>query len=188
MIPCCQAIPCQPLSAWTRARRTLRLAVRRCTNNTNNSNNNNNRAETPRVDLISLDAEGAETEIFRGFPFEAWDIRCTGVETSRRKAMATEGLLLPQGFVKIAVLGKDAVYVSRAAMADLPARLQLPQNINWNEPGSDSDTIEYMRFQRLFCAEGDLDVDVGDQRLLNETEITRQWARTEAANDESLKS
>ncbi|CAE8640806.1 unnamed protein product [Polarella glacialis] len=100
--------------------------------------------------------------------------------------MAIDGLLLPQGFVKIAVLGKDAVYVSREAMADLPARLQLPQNINWNEPGSDSDTNEYMRFQRLFGAEGDLDVDVGDQRLLNETEITRQWARTEAANDESL--
>ncbi|CAE8694452.1 unnamed protein product [Polarella glacialis] len=146
-------------------------------------------ASTGQIDLISLDAEGAEIEIFRGFPFEAWDIRCIVVETSRRTAMAVaiDGLLLPQGFVKIAVLGKDAVYVSREAMADLPARLQLPQKINWNEPGSDSDTIEYTRFQRLFGAEGDLDVDVGDQRLLNETEIARQWARTEAANDESLK-
>ncbi|CAE8597120.1 unnamed protein product [Polarella glacialis] len=143
--------------------------------------------QKPRIDLISLDAEGAEIEIFRGFPFEAWDIRCIVVETSRRTAMAIDGLLLPQGFVKIAVLGKDAVYVSREAMAVLPARLRLPQKINWNEPGSDSDTIEYMRFQRLFGAEGDLDVDVGDQRLLNETEIARQWARTEAANDESLK-
>merc|ERR1712187_518165 len=56
----------------------------------------------------------------------------------------------------------------------------LPKSIAWNEPGTDTDTIEYMRFQRYFGVEGDLDVDVGDQRLLNETELARQNERQEA--------
>ncbi|CAJ1376995.1 unnamed protein product [Effrenium voratum] len=136
--------------------------------------------KVPRIDLLSVDAEGAELEIFKVFPFEVWDIRCLVVETSRRTSMAIDSLLLPAGFVKVAVLGKDAVYVSRAQLASLPERLKLPETIMWNEPGSDSDTIEYRRFQRLFGVDGDLDLDVGDQRLLNETELERQAERQEA--------
>merc|ERR1711879_611111 len=67
----------------------------------------------PTIDLLSVDAEGAEIEIFRGFPFEAWDIRVIVVETSRRTSMAIDSLLLPHGFLKVAVLGKDAIYVSQ---------------------------------------------------------------------------
>lgn len=134
----------------------------------------------PPIDLLSVDAEGAEVEIFRDFPFEFWHIRAIVVETSRTTSMAIDGLLLTQGFLKIAVLGKDAVYVHHSIAPSLPQTGQvLPQRIQWNEPGSDSDTIDYKRFQRLFGAEGDLDVDVGDQRLLNETELARQAARQE---------
>lgn len=134
----------------------------------------------PVIDLLSVDAEGAEVDIFKDFPFRVWDIRAIVVETSRRTSMAIDGLLLPHGFVKIAVLGKDAVYVSLSQAALLPTdRLKLPNRIAWNEPGTEADTIEYMRFQRYFGVEGDLDVDVGDQRLLNETEMDRQRERTE---------
>mmetsp|Transcript_89799 Transcript_89799/g.228432 ORF Transcript_89799/g.228432 Transcript_89799/m.228432 type:complete len:275 (+) Transcript_89799:1-825(+) len=142
----------------------------------------------PIVDFMSVDAEGAEVDIFKNFPFEAWDIRVIVVEVSRKTCMAIDSLLLPAGFVKIAVLGKDAVYVSRAMLASLPAKLQLPGRIQWNEPGTDEDSIEYRRFQRFFGVEGNLDDDVGDQRLLNETELERQGLRTEAKHNASIAS
>jgi len=142
----------------------------------------------PRIDLMSVDAEGAEIEIFKDFPFQVWDIRCIVVETSRRSAMAIDSLLLPEGFVKVAVIGKDAIYLSHEQMRSFPGPggLELPTTILWNEPGTDSDTTEYVRFQRLFGVEGDLDVDVGDQRLLNETELERQAQRQDAKHNESL--
>lgn len=141
----------------------------------------------PRIDLLSVDAEGAELEIFADFPFEAWDIRCIVIETSRRTSMAIDSLLLPLGFVKVAILGKDAVYLSQSQMSNFPSgsHLRLPERILWNAPGSDSDTIEYRRFQRMFGLDGDLDVDVGDQGLLNETELLRQAERQEAKNQQS---
>ncbi|CAK9038644.1 Hypothetical protein (Fragment) [Durusdinium trenchii] len=100
--------------------------------------------------------------------------------------MAMDSLLLPLGFAKVAVLGKDAVYVNREQLSLMPKTLKLPETINWNEPGSDSDTIEYLRFQRLFGLEGDLDVDVGDQRLLNETELARQAERQGAKENRTV--
>lgn len=134
-----------------------------------------------RVDLLSVDAEGVEIDIFKDFPFKDWDIRCIIVETSRRTSMAIDSLLLPRGYLKVAVLGKDAVYVARSMVDRLPTEgLTLPRQIQWNEPGSESDFTEYMRFQRFFGVEGDLDDDVGDQRLLNETELERQSQRTDA--------
>mmetsp|Transcript_96303 Transcript_96303/g.272259 ORF Transcript_96303/g.272259 Transcript_96303/m.272259 type:complete len:694 (-) Transcript_96303:26-2107(-) len=141
----------------------------------------------PVVDVLSVDAEGAEVEIFRNFPFDVWDIHAIVVETSRRTSMAIDGLLLPRGFLKVAVLGKDAVYVSRVRAGALPPRGAIvPERILWNEPGSESDTIEYMRFQRLFGVDGDLDVDVGDQRLQNETELERQAERLSARNEANM--
>eukprot|EP00435_Cladocopium_sp_Y103_P073480 s63_g43.t2 len=89
------------------------------------------------------------------------------------------------GFIKVAVLGKDAVYATREQLGLFPQELKLPRTINWNEPGSDSDTIEYTRFQRLFGVEGDLDEDVGDQRLLNESELERQGVRQGLMTDKN---
>jgi len=144
------------------------------------------RRETrPVIDLISIDAEGAEIEILKDFPFELWDIRTIVIETSRRTSMAIDGLLLPFGFIKIAVLGKDAVYVSRTQVDSLPSSPVLPERIMWNEPGTDEEWTEYFRFQRLFGVTGDLDVDVGDQRLLNETELERQAQRLDVKQNAS---
>mmetsp|Transcript_13065 Transcript_13065/g.32614 ORF Transcript_13065/g.32614 Transcript_13065/m.32614 type:complete len:713 (+) Transcript_13065:55-2193(+) len=144
-------------------------------------------AGRPIVDVLSVDAEGAEVEIFKDFPFEAWDIRAIVVEVSRRTSMAIDSLLLPKGFVKIAVLGKDAVYLAPSMLPGLPPEgLKLPRRIQWNEPGTEEDTIDYFRFQRFFGVEGDLDDDVGDQRLQNETELVRQSNRTEAKHNASI--
>merc|ERR1712232_1446256 len=111
-----------------------------------------------------------------------------GVETSRRTSMAIDGLFLTRGFLKIAVLGKDAVYVHRYMASTLPADgLTFPERIAWNEPGTESDTIDFFRFQRFFGVDGDLDDDVGDQRLRNETEIARQNDRLSAQHAETMK-
>lgn len=139
----------------------------------------------PAIELLSVDAEGAEIEIFRGFPFEAWDIHVIVVEVSRRSAMAIDSLLLPRGFVKAAVLGKDAVYVKAALAGLLASGVRLPDRIAWNEPGTEEETTPYQRFQSLFGAEGDLDADVGDQRLENETELQRHWTKFEQRRNES---
>merc|ERR1719263_2290012 len=65
--------------------------------------------------------------------------------------------------------------------------LVFPDRIAWNEPGTDADTIDFFRFQRYFGVEGDLDDDVGDQRLENETELARQADRMSAQHAESVK-
>lgn len=67
-----------------------------------------------------------------------------------------------------------------------PDGLIFPDRIYWNEPGTDEDTIDYMRFQRFFGVDGALDDDVGDQRLNNETELERQHNRTEAQHNASI--
>eukprot|EP00929_Paragymnodinium_shiwhaense_P053777 TRINITY_DN26949_c0_g1_i1.p1 TRINITY_DN26949_c0_g1~~TRINITY_DN26949_c0_g1_i1.p1 ORF type:complete len:550 (+),score=79.70 TRINITY_DN26949_c0_g1_i1:75-1724(+) len=91
-----------------------------------------------RIDLLSIDVEGAEIDVLKDFDFSRWDIRCIVVETSRRSAMAIDSILLPRGFVQVAILGKDAVYVSRLQLRSMPLEgLTLPENISWNEPGSD---------------------------------------------------
>ncbi|CAK0796763.1 unnamed protein product [Prorocentrum cordatum] len=133
------------------------------------------------VDLLSVDAEGAEVEIFRNFPFDRLQVRAIVVETSRRTSMAVDGLLLPMGFLKVAVLGKDAVYVHHRWISEMPSGGPLlPARIQWSEPGSDADSTDYLRFQRLFGVDGDLDEEVGDGRLQNETELALVQERQEA--------
>jgi len=106
----------------------------------------------------------------------------------RQTSMAVDSLLLPQGFLKIAVLGKDAIYVHRSSISMLASELKLPEHIKWNPPGTDSEFVEYRRFQRLFGVDGDLDADIGDQR--DDAELARQWDRlvnsTKEKNSELL--
>jgi len=143
----------------------------------------------PIIDLLSVDAEGAEVEIFRDFPFDVWEVHAIVVEVSRKTCMAVDSLLLPRGFIKVAVLGKDAVYAKPSLLQALPAGgVRLPKRIQWNEPGTDDDSIDYVRFQRHFGVDNNLDDDVGDQRLSNETELVRQGLRTEAKHNASIAS
>ena len=73
-----------------------------------------------RVDLLSVDVESAELEIFRTFPFADFDVRHVVVEVgSGVRWLEVDTIFLSNGFAKVAVLGRDAVY---ARLANLGAR------------------------------------------------------------------
>ena len=63
-----------------------------------------------RIDLMSLDIEGAELAVLQDFPFDAIELRCLCVETvDARDEIAA--LMGRQGFVWIDRIGQDDLYV-----------------------------------------------------------------------------
>jgi len=71
-----------------------------------------------RIDYMSVDVEGSELDIFENFPFEKFDIRVISLEVSHASAHRIDLLLLTRNYVKVAILGQDAIYVSHAHLAE----------------------------------------------------------------------
>tara|TARA_A100001015_G_C15038662_1_gene738025 strand:- start:2894 stop:3193 length:300 start_codon:yes stop_codon:yes gene_type:complete len=68
-------------------------------------------ADIKKVDFLSVDAEGAEFEVFRLFPFDEFDVRLIIVEVSSpARYVQIDQILLTNGFAKVGVLGGDFVY------------------------------------------------------------------------------
>jgi len=79
-------------------------------------------ARPARVDVLSLEAGGEEAALLRGFPFEDFDVSVVVARSSRPPAVrALDAVLLPMGFLKVAVLGLDAVYAHGGHVASLHA-------------------------------------------------------------------
>eukprot|EP00929_Paragymnodinium_shiwhaense_P074169 TRINITY_DN37936_c0_g1_i1.p1 TRINITY_DN37936_c0_g1~~TRINITY_DN37936_c0_g1_i1.p1 ORF type:complete len:401 (-),score=62.05 TRINITY_DN37936_c0_g1_i1:4-1206(-) len=65
-----------------------------------------------RIDLLSIDVEHAELRVLRGLPIHEYDIRTIVVEVSTGvRWLEVDAFLIPQGYAKVAVLGRDVVYV-----------------------------------------------------------------------------
>ncbi|CAE7875339.1 unnamed protein product [Symbiodinium necroappetens] len=65
-----------------------------------------------RIDLLSIDVEHQELAVLRGLSFEEFDIRIIVVEVTRgARWLEVDSILLPKGYAKVAVLGRDVVYV-----------------------------------------------------------------------------
>eukprot|EP00397_Hematodinium_sp_SG-2012_P037818 GEMP01041048.1.p1 GENE.GEMP01041048.1~~GEMP01041048.1.p1 ORF type:complete len:312 (+),score=45.82 GEMP01041048.1:318-1253(+) len=79
--------------------------------------------EKQRVDYLSVDVEGNEIDVFDNFPFEDFDVRVISVEVSHASSHTIDIILLTQGFVKVAVLGRDAIYVSQKHLNEMPTSL-----------------------------------------------------------------
>lgn len=62
------------------------------------------------VDYMSVDAEAAEVEIFRGFPFADFDISVINVEVQAHNYYELDTIFVTAGYAKLAVLGGDHVY------------------------------------------------------------------------------
>lgn len=62
------------------------------------------------VDYMSVDAEAAEVEIFRVFPFEEFDISVISVEVQAQNYYTLDAIFMTAGYAKLAVLGGDHVY------------------------------------------------------------------------------
>mmetsp|Transcript_88094 Transcript_88094/g.184109 ORF Transcript_88094/g.184109 Transcript_88094/m.184109 type:complete len:476 (+) Transcript_88094:127-1554(+) len=62
------------------------------------------------VDYMSVDAEAAEVEIFRDFPFHKFDIRVINVEVQAKNYYDLDVIFSMAQYAKVAVLGGDHVY------------------------------------------------------------------------------
>eukprot|EP00928_Gymnodinium_smaydae_P007805 TRINITY_DN12795_c1_g1_i1.p1 TRINITY_DN12795_c1_g1~~TRINITY_DN12795_c1_g1_i1.p1 ORF type:complete len:479 (+),score=74.57 TRINITY_DN12795_c1_g1_i1:114-1550(+) len=68
--------------------------------------------EQRRIDVLSIDVEHGELEVLRGLPWEKYDVRIIVVEVTRgAQWLEVDTIILPQGYAKVAILGRDAVYV-----------------------------------------------------------------------------
>eukprot|EP00435_Cladocopium_sp_Y103_P038933 s90_g10.t1 len=66
----------------------------------------------PRIDLMSVDVEHQELAVLRGLNLAEFDVRVMVIEVTRgARWLEVDSILLPQGYAKVAVLGRDVVYV-----------------------------------------------------------------------------
>eukprot|EP00927_Polykrikos_kofoidii_P050579 TRINITY_DN44474_c0_g1_i1.p1 TRINITY_DN44474_c0_g1~~TRINITY_DN44474_c0_g1_i1.p1 ORF type:complete len:334 (-),score=45.78 TRINITY_DN44474_c0_g1_i1:45-1046(-) len=72
------------------------------------------------IDYMSVDAEAAEVEIFRDFPFADFDISVISVEIQLANYYDMDVIFSVAGFVKVAVLGGDHVYAKLKRPLELP--------------------------------------------------------------------
>eukprot|EP00930_Biecheleria_cincta_P054962 TRINITY_DN41333_c0_g1_i1.p1 TRINITY_DN41333_c0_g1~~TRINITY_DN41333_c0_g1_i1.p1 ORF type:complete len:523 (-),score=87.74 TRINITY_DN41333_c0_g1_i1:14-1582(-) len=75
------------------------------------------------VDFLSVDAEAAEVEIFKDFPFHDFDIQVINVEVQAHNYYELDAVILNAGYAKIAVLGGDHVYAKLNSQLVFPARM-----------------------------------------------------------------
>jgi len=77
------------------------------------------------IDYISLDAEHAEYEILRVFPFEEFDVRVWVIEVQPDNFFKIDSLLMYHGYAKFGVLGGDHVY---GKIGNVLTKLDFPSN------------------------------------------------------------
>merc|ERR1712113_458967 len=64
-----------------------------------------------RIHVLSIDVEHGELSALRGLPLDEYDIRFIVVEvTQGARWLEVDTAILPHGYAKVAVLGRDAVY------------------------------------------------------------------------------
>lgn len=73
-----------------------------------------------RIDYLSVDAEAAEVEIFKEFPFHRFDISVISVEVQARNYYDLDVVFAMADYAKLAVLGGDHVYAKLAHGLKLP--------------------------------------------------------------------
>mmetsp|Transcript_107654 Transcript_107654/g.285324 ORF Transcript_107654/g.285324 Transcript_107654/m.285324 type:complete len:472 (-) Transcript_107654:74-1489(-) len=72
------------------------------------------------VDYMSVDAEAAEVEIFRVFPFDEFDIRVINVEVQAKNYYDLDVIFSMANYAKVAVLGGDHVYAKLTRGLKMP--------------------------------------------------------------------
>merc|ERR1711957_1064489 len=72
-----------------------------------------------RIDVLSIDVEHGELRVLQGLPLQDFDIRLIVVEVSQgARWLEVDTALLPHGYAKVAVLGRDVVYVKLEELLD----------------------------------------------------------------------
>eukprot|EP01047_Picozoa_sp_COSAG01_P027442 COSAG01_NODE_1810_length_9181_cov_22.033142_9_plen_303_part_00 len=75
-----------------------------------------------KIDLVSLDIEGAEIEMLSVFPFHKYDIDVWIVETFWLDHRAIDKIFMDAGYAKVAQLSIDSVYRKQPRKVRYPAR------------------------------------------------------------------
>lgn len=73
-----------------------------------------------KIDYMSVDAEAAEVEIFRSFPFGDFDISVISVEVQAKNYYDLDVVFSMANYAKVAVLGGDHVYAKLSAPLRFP--------------------------------------------------------------------
>eukprot|EP00392_Amoebophrya_sp_AT5.2_P011571 g11650.t1 len=114
------------------------------------------RKETP-IDIVSIDVEGGEFDILEAFPFASYTVHAFVIEAGHDTAQRIDILMLGARYVKMAIVGKDQIYVHQDYLHHLmgnflvgetdmnPFELVYPPYINI-EPYNDT----FAFFQRRF--------------------------------------
>eukprot|EP00397_Hematodinium_sp_SG-2012_P029611 GEMP01031299.1.p1 GENE.GEMP01031299.1~~GEMP01031299.1.p1 ORF type:complete len:526 (+),score=101.73 GEMP01031299.1:180-1757(+) len=110
-----------------------------------------------RVDYLSVDVEGNEVDVFNDFPFQAFDIRVISVEVSHSSSHIIDVIFLTQGYVKVAVLGRDAIYVHQKHLQEMsksPWPLRFPPKMRIFPHNEDYKTFQWRFRDPAFGGEG----------------------------------
>jgi hypothetical protein len=89
------------------------------------------------VDYMSVDAESAEVEIFKVFPFNEFDISVISIEVQPHNYYTLDLIMHSAGYVKVGVLGGDHVY------SKLASPLVLPPGAAFDHGGEHSNFYEH---------------------------------------------
>ena len=89
-----------------------------------------------RVDFMAIDAEHAEVEIIKTFPFEKFDVRVFLIEVQIDNYYMLDAILLNNGYGKVGILGGDHVYIK---LGNFQTKLALPSNVVEEQILSNSD-------------------------------------------------
>jgi len=101
-----------------------------------------------KIDYLSIDIEGWEISVLWHLPFDEFDIRVITVEVSHDSSYPLDIALVTNGFFKVALLGKDHVYVHRKHLLELDGlsapwvHVPIVNHGGYNEP--------YIEYQRRF--------------------------------------
>jgi hypothetical protein len=100
------------------------------------------------VDVLSVDVEHGEIETLETFPFADWDVRIVVVETNRDTAFRLDVNMVMNGYAKMALLGKDAVFVKEDYLARVLSARSTPGSV-YPEMSKQYDE-RWVDFQRRF--------------------------------------
>lgn len=68
-------------------------------------------AKKRRIHVLSIDVEHGELGVLRSLPLDQFDVRVIVVEVTKgARWLEVDTIILPHGYAKVAILGRDAVY------------------------------------------------------------------------------
>mmetsp|Transcript_94917 Transcript_94917/g.305509 ORF Transcript_94917/g.305509 Transcript_94917/m.305509 type:complete len:219 (-) Transcript_94917:8-664(-) len=72
-----------------------------------------------RIDVMNIDVEHGELRVLEGLPLDEFDVRMIIVEVTRgAQWLGVDTAIIPRGYAKVAVLGRDVVYVKLEELRD----------------------------------------------------------------------